>query len=83
MCDLIKVAGKYGLMVMRVAQIPSDGNVAGSEDALEALSTRLAAGNEAIEALRMLVVALESGHVNQEIMDQAKAVLAQASGGGV
>ncbi|MEB8476709.1 hypothetical protein [Acidithiobacillus ferriphilus] len=76
--DVAALARKHGLCPLGMQNSMGDFLVIGLEEEVRRLSETLSMGEEALDMLEGLLVAMESGHVTQEVIDQAKVVLEQS-----
>lgn len=76
--DVAALARRYGLCPLGMQNSTGKFLVIGMGEDVRRLSETLSTGEEALDMLEGLLVAIESGHVTQEVIDQAKVVLEQS-----
>ncbi|MHB8314394.1 MAG: hypothetical protein ACYDCW_01590 [Acidithiobacillus ferrivorans] len=76
--DVAALARKHGLCPLGMRNSMGNFLVIGLEEDMRRLSESLSMGEEALDMLEELLAAIESGHVTQEVIDQAKVVLEQS-----
>ncbi|MBU2784574.1 hypothetical protein HAP93_02140 [Acidithiobacillus ferriphilus] len=76
--DVAALARRHGLCPLAVQNSTGSFLVIGLEDDMRRLSETVSMGEEALDMLEGLLAAIESGHVTQDVIDQAKVVLGQS-----